>query len=151
MLTMRRTAENGASGWMACIMTSLFNCGTRWKRSGRATGMTTSRSCSKASINKLTATVRELTVERWRIYCLTPHPNSLLLWAHYGEKHQGICLEFDAGIEQIGWAQRVVYNDTFPIIGPDDFADPMALIDAVLLTKSRDSAYEDAQRVRARD
>ena len=103
------------------------------------------------SINKITATVRELTVERWRIYCLTPHPNSLLLWAHYDEKHQGIRLEFDAGIEQIGRAQRVVYSDTLPIIGPDAFADPKALVDAVLLTKSREWSYEDEYRVLARD
>ena len=90
-------------------------------------------------------------MERWRIYCLTPHPNSLLLWAHYAEKHQGICLEFDVGVEQIGQAQRVVYNDTLPIIGPDDFGDPKALVDAVLLTKSHEWAYEDEYRVLARD
>ena len=105
----------------------------------------------KQSVEKLTATVRELTVERWRIYCLTPHPNSILLWAHYAEKHQGICLEFDARIEQIGRAHRVVYNDMLPIIGPDNFADPKGLVDAVLLTKSREWRYEDEYRVLARE
>ena len=89
-------------------------------------------------------------MEQWRIYCLKPHPHSLLLWAHYAEKHQGICLEFDAGLEQLAQARRVLYKDTLPIIGANEFADPKALVDAVLLTKSQEWAYEDEYRVLAR-
>jgi Protein of unknown function (DUF2971) len=104
----------------------------------------------RQSIEKLTGWVRQFTVERWRIYCLTPHPDSVLMWAHYAEKHKGICLEFDGRNEQVGRAYRVLYKDAFPIIGPDEFNDPKALVDAVLLTKSQEWAYEDEYRILAR-
>ena len=29
------------------------------------------------------------------LYCLSRIPNSILMWAHYGNKHQGYCLEFE--------------------------------------------------------
>lgn len=105
----------------------------------------------RRSIDSLSGWVRQLTIERWRIYCLTPHADSVLMWAHYAEKHQGICLEFDVRIEQVGRAYRVLYQDTFPLIGPDHFGNPRVLVDAVLLTKSQQWAYEDEYRILARD
>jgi hypothetical protein len=45
----------------------------------------------RQSIDKLSGWVRQLTVERWRIYCLTPHADSVLMWAHYAEKHTRAC------------------------------------------------------------
>lgn len=45
----------------------------------------------------------------------------------------------------------MLYQDTFPLIGPDAFDNPSVLVDAVLLTKSREWAYEDEYRVLARD
>ena len=66
----------------------------------------------RRSIDSLSGWVRQLTIERWRIYCLTPHADSVLMWAHYAEKHQGICLEFDARTEQVGRAYRVLYAAT---------------------------------------
>jgi hypothetical protein len=97
----------------------------------------------RRSIDSLSGWVRQLTIDRWRIYCLTPHADSVLMWAHYAEKHKGICLELRAQTEQVGRACRVLYQDAFPLIGPDDFGNPPALVDAVLLTKSREWAYED--------
>ena len=73
------------------------------------------------------------------------------MWAHYADKHNGICLEFDARKDQVGQGCRVLYQDTFPRIGPDEFDNPSLLVDAVLLTKSRDWAYEDEYRILARD
>lgn len=105
----------------------------------------------RRTIAELTSSVRHLITERWRIYCLTPHCDSVLMWAHYAEKHAGICLELSATTEQVGRAQRVLYRDSFPILGPDDFNDPKALVDAVLLTKSKEWAYEDEYRIMARD
>lgn len=105
----------------------------------------------RRTIDQLTSWVRRLTMERWRIYCLTPHGDSVLMWAHYAEKHTGICLELDATIEQVGRALCVSYQDSFPILGPDDFNDTKALLDAVLLTKSNEWAYEDEYRMMARD
>lgn len=105
----------------------------------------------RRTIEQMSGWVRRLTTERWRIYCLTPHSDSVLMWAHYAEKHTGICLEFDVRTAEIGRAHRVLYRDAFPVIGPDDFSDPRQLVDAVLLTKSREWAYEDEYRLLARD
>jgi hypothetical protein len=82
----------------------------------------------RRTIDQLTSSLRDLTAERWRIYCLTPKVDSVRMWAHYGEKHTGICLELNTTIEQVGSAQRVLYGDSFPILGPDDFDDRKALL-----------------------
>jgi hypothetical protein len=101
------------------------------------------------AIEVMAPSVRALNVERWRMYCLTPHPDSLLMWAHYAEKHKGVCLEFDA--KQIGNSYRVLYPDLLQAIGPDTLNDPKALLDAVLLSKSSEWAYENEYRILARD
>jgi hypothetical protein len=33
-------------------------------------------------------------ISKYRIYCLTPCPRSILMWSHYADNHRGICLEF---------------------------------------------------------
>ena len=73
------------------------------------------------------------------------------VWAHYAEKHTGICLELNATVEQVGRVHRVLYRDSFPTLGPDDFNDPEGLVDTVLLTKSKEWAYEGEYRIMARD
>src|SRR5262249_17850696 len=86
----------------------------------------------------------------WRMYCLTPHPDSLLMWAHYGEKHEGICLEFDA-TREFGLAYRVAYSDNLIAITPDLLRENVALAEAMVLTKSSEWKYEDEYRMLARD
>ena len=104
-----------------------------------------------ATINKISATVSALNSERWRIYCLTPHADSLLMWSHYADKHKGICLEFDVGQELIGRAYRVLYKDSLDQLGPDIFDEPRLMANAVLLSKSAEWSYEDEYRILARD
>lgn len=105
----------------------------------------------RKTIERMRLTVRELTVERWRMYCLTPHANSVLMWAHYAEKHRGISLEFDARSPQVSRAFQVLYADKFPVIGPDDINIQGAMPDALLLTKSQEWAYEHEYRIIARN
>ena len=42
-------------------------------------------------------------------FCVSARNASLLMWAHYGDSHRGICLAFDAGISVMGAAQPVAY------------------------------------------
>jgi hypothetical protein len=86
---------------------------------------------------------------QWRIYCLTPYPDSLLMWAHYGEKHQGICLEFD-GKRQFGLGYRVNYMDKLVLVWPDDFRNE-TVGKAMVLTKSKEWEYEHEYRMMARE
>jgi hypothetical protein len=102
-------------------------------------------------IRKMSPTAWQRIAEIWRIYCLTPHPGSLLMWAHYADKHRGLCLEFDAGRE-FGASFQVVYRDEMLAIGPNVLAgDDKALADAVMLTKSSEWGYENEYRMLARD
>jgi hypothetical protein len=102
------------------------------------------------TIWNMTASTQQILAEHWRIYCLTPHPDSTLMWSHYADKHKGICLEFDAGENAIGSAFQVVYKDSLPVLGAYSLSDSDAVAQ-ILLNKSSDWAYEHEYRVLARD
>ncbi len=74
------------------------------------------------SITKQTQSVSRNNDERYRIFCLTTEPTLLLMWAHDGNKHQGICLEFDATAEKVWQARRCVYVHKFPLLNADIMA-----------------------------
>lgn len=81
---------------------------------------------------------------RWRIYCLTPLPDSTLMWSHYGDNHRGICLEFGTDVRLFASALRVVYRSAYPRWSPNQIAaNPID----ILLTKSDDWAYEKEYRI----
>lgn len=103
------------------------------------------------SIAKTTRHVWKNNAERYRIFCLTTKPTSLLMWAHYGNKHQGICLEFDATKDKLWRARRVVYSEKFPTANADVTTNPDLLLETLLLTKSNEWCYEDEYRILARD
>jgi hypothetical protein len=79
-----------------------------------------------------------------RIYCLTPVPDSTLMWSHYAANHRGICLEFIKHNDLIGKARPVRYRETYPEWTPQD-ADKDIL--ALVLTKSMDWCYEREYRI----
>ena len=90
-------------------------------------------------------------IERWRMYCLTPDPASILMWSHYAKQHTGICLEFDTDQNLFGRAQKVTYGQCLPVITADLFADQEVLTETILLTKSDKWSYEDEYRLLPRD
>jgi hypothetical protein len=103
------------------------------------------------TVEKITPSVYKNNAQRYRIFCLTPHANSLLMWSHYAEKHKGLCLEFDATQEKLWRARRVIYSDTFPKVNADMLRNPTALLEAIVLTKSREWEYEKEYRLLGRD
>lgn len=105
----------------------------------------------RKSITETTLNVWKNNAERFRVFCLTTKPTSLLMWAHYGNKHKGLCLEFDATAEKIWRARRVVYADKLPLANADLILNPEALLEASLLTKSTEWSYEEEYRILARD
>jgi hypothetical protein len=82
---------------------------------------------------------------RWRVYCLTPRPDSTLMWSHYGDNHRGICLEFALDHPVLGSAQAVTYVSSYPKWAPQSLVDIKS--PHVLLTKSDDWAYEEEYRI----
>jgi hypothetical protein len=82
---------------------------------------------------------------RWRIYCLTPVPDSTLMWSHYAENHNGVCLEFSVDDPVFGFAQEVTYLSSYPPWAPHSLMSTDQ--PSVLLTKSDDWRYEREYRI----
>jgi hypothetical protein len=78
---------------------------------------------------------------QWRLYCLTPHVDSELMWAHYGDSHRGIALQYHGGGPLAQQASQVSYFDHYPSF---DF---LGEAHTVLLAKSKAWTYEDEYRV----
>jgi hypothetical protein len=83
--------------------------------------------------------------ERWAIYCLTPHPDSTLMWSHYARNHRGICLEFGTESSLFGAAWAVKYDSSYPTWHPNRLIESEGV--NILLSKSDDWKYEDEYRI----
>ena len=82
---------------------------------------------------------------RWKIYCLTPIPDSTLMWSHYADNHRGICLEFALDSPVFGSAKEVQYLSSYPKWAPHSLMTDTS--PHVLLTKSDAWAYEHEYRI----
>ncbi len=82
-----------------------------------------------------------------RIYCVTPHPDSTLMWSHYAENHRGICFEFATDNELFGSALAVFYRRHYPAWVPHEFEAQQRRAIEMILTKSKDWQYEDEFRI----
>ena len=96
-------------------------------------------------IDQMTADMANVIQERYRIYCLSTHPDSVLMWAHYAASCRGVCLEFSVENELFGGALPVTYLDSYrkadvAATDADENLEP-------LLTKSAIWSYEDEFRV----
>jgi hypothetical protein len=72
--------------------------------------------------------------------------DDILMWAHYADKHRGLCLEFDGSdnCRFFGEAQPVEYEDYTPV--PLD-KDKNRQMTRVILTKSKHWSYEQEYRI----
>ena len=87
--------------------------------------------------------------ERYRVYCLSTKPDCELMWAHYANKHQGICLEFALPNSVLNLALKVSYSKIYPFF---DITDSRAEHNLMpLLSKSAAWAYEDEYRLVAQE
>jgi hypothetical protein len=86
------------------------------------------------------------TLQNRRIYCLTPHPLSTLMWSHYGGQHTGICLEFHIGNPLFSKALGVRYREQYPPFSLSLMTDPSEAL-ALMLTKANCWAYKEEFRL----
>jgi hypothetical protein len=82
-----------------------------------------------------------------RIYCLTPDPDSTLMWSHYAEQHRGICLEFGVDNDLFRRAKQVVYAPAYPVWLPYEFEERQDRTLEVITTKAEEWAYEKEFRL----
>jgi hypothetical protein len=90
--------------------------------------------------------IQRMVSER-RIYCLTPDPDSTLMWSHYAENHRGICLEFGVDNPLFTRALQVLYREQYPLWIPHEFEAQQARTIEMILTKAEDWGYEKEFRL----
>jgi hypothetical protein len=71
------------------------------------------------------------------------------MWAHYGDSHHGIALEFDTSADQVVWAYRVYYRSDDPTIRMYEDDNNANLVP--IFTKSDVWAYENEYRMIAEE
>jgi Protein of unknown function (DUF2971) len=92
-----------------------------------------------ATLQGLTATRNEL-ARRYGVLCFSKSWKSPVLWAHYAEKHKGVCLGFDVPVQQ---AEPINYVDSRLVAG----AANLGTVKELLYTKYRHWEYEDEVRM----
>jgi hypothetical protein len=85
-------------------------------------------------------------VDKSGIVCFSRVRDDILMWAHYADKHKGICFEFDGSDNCLffGEAQPVEYEDYTQIPLHKDKERQMT---RVILTKSKHWMYEKEYRI----
>lgn len=80
------------------------------------------------------------------VLCLSETSEETLMWSHYADCHEGICLEFDGMFELMAEAQPVLYAESRPLI--DVHADNHQVqLQKYFLTKAKRWEYEQEWRV----
>lgn len=54
------------------------------------------------------------TVKKFRVSCFTENPYSMLMWAHYANKHQGFCIEYE--VPEYAEPYIHIFNNLLPVI-----------------------------------
>ncbi len=84
------------------------------------------------------------------ICCFSEDMSNLLMWAHYGGKHKGFCLEYSTGFHPFSSAKIVTYVQQIPVVSVMPLLYPemdSTLIETLYCTKSNDWKYEKEWRI----
>jgi len=81
------------------------------------------------------------------VYCISERNDDILMWSHYAENHQGICLEFDGMSDFIAPAMQVRYSKDRPTINRLREKSSIQMMEKALLTKSIQWDYEYEWRI----
>jgi Protein of unknown function (DUF2971) len=73
------------------------------------------------SSEELAATVQDAhrrQVEHAGVYSFAGDPKGVLMWSHYADNHEGICIQFEVAqdMETIGRTVPVEYDDKYPVV-----------------------------------
>jgi hypothetical protein len=80
------------------------------------------------------------------ICCFSEKNDNILLWAHYGDSHKGVCLKFSSEISEIGTMTRMVeYKDSLK--RASFFNEQGKSILHLFFTKAADWKYENENRI----
>jgi hypothetical protein len=117
------------------------------------------RASGRGSFREGARRLRERIIRSVGILCVTERTDSVLMWSHYADKHQGVCLQF-RGLDRLPTPPlKVVYSDDYPAVDLLEYApfvdgaDQTArakqkeLVERMYLTKAKDWSYEREWRI----
>ena len=89
--------------------------------------------------------------QRAGVFCFAGDPRSVLMWSHYAENHQGVCLQFERlkDFLTLGHAVRVDYRHDLPV--SNWIVGFYESIRAILLAKHPSWQYEHERRITSID
>ncbi|MEI0562370.1 DUF2971 domain-containing protein [Brachyspira pilosicoli] len=107
-------------------------------------------------------------LEKIKVACLTTHNDNTLMWSHYADKHQGICIEYDINkiinkkniiIKRINYSNKMnignffinYYKNILQNINIDITNHSINNITDLFIIKSREWKYEDEYRILLHD
>jgi hypothetical protein len=96
-------------------------------------------------IEGLSDVYKATVARKWGVLCFSEKKTDLLQWAHYAERHKGICLGFDVSGGK-GKFGRVTYT-AYRIAFPEETKMDVAFSWKLLTTKSKEWEYEKEWRV----
>jgi Protein of unknown function (DUF2971) len=88
-------------------------------------------------------------VRKIGVTCFSENNSDLLMWAHYGGKYKGFCLEFKTNTEPFAGIRKVNYVDEIPKIDavPVWIDQNTDMVIDLLCTKSKSWEYEKEWRI----
>ena len=80
------------------------------------------------------------------IFCMTPKPNNLLMWAHYADQHKGACIKFDLlkDVTTFNFPKSVDYSDDYYSY---NYLREQGKASMAIWHKSKEWAYEEEFRI----
>ncbi len=96
-------------------------------------------------IDEISQATFDAVTEQYRIYCLSKTPYNPLMWSHYSDKHQGVCLCFNVKSPIFSSALEVNYQKNYPELDITN-QDDSILLNQTFLTKADVWTYEEEFR-----
>lgn len=85
----------------------------------------------------------------FRIFCFSAHADHPLIWAHYTNRHTGVCLEFETSTVFFAEAAQVIYREEYPAMPLKIKQEDDALLP--MLTKPNHWDHESEYRLIAQE
>ncbi|MBN2260005.1 MAG: DUF2971 domain-containing protein [Clostridiales bacterium] len=95
--------------------------------------------------------VKGLIQNNYGVCCFSENYDNLLMWSHYADKHEGICLGFDADLKDKFFEIPLIvkYPETYPIVNyfENYLNKATPIVQFHFATKSKDWSYENELRI----
>ncbi len=85
------------------------------------------------------------------LFCMSSDPANILMWSHYAQNHEGVCIGYELNEESYKKYAKLVEvnystNGDKPVLDPSDFSDTELAIEKIFTSKYGDWVYEKEWR-----